>query len=89
MADDMKEAHNARKEAIKKEREIKAARLKNAREEIQEGLQEVLEFHSFLSDLDLQRHSKKSNQELSTAIAQISSAVTNLNKYLKAYKDEE
>jgi len=87
--DEMKAEHTQRKKNITAERELREKRLENWKEEVSTGLLELTEFHNFISTLELSRHAKKSSQELSTAISLISTALTNLNKYVRESKHEK
>lgn len=89
--DPVKAAHDARKQAIREEKEARLKRLNNVRQELTMGIEDVTNFHNFLSILELEKHSGKGkgSNELSTAISQIAGALTNVNAYLRGYKDEK
>lgn len=87
--DPMKAAHDSRRDAVKREKALQEERLQNSAAELEAGVKEVLEFHAFLSLLDMNKYRKKPNIELSNAISFLAQALTSLNKYSKGVKSEE
>lgn len=82
-ADPTKAAYDARKRAIKEEKDARLKRLENAAGELTQGIEDVKNTHNFLSILEQEKHSAKGshNPTLTTAIAQLAGALTSMQIY--------